>query len=66
MGEAPTHIITIPTAGPQNGVLTVPLSADNNMVKVRDGAGGLQIIDSDPHRYGEKSSPRTLAHLWHW
>jgi YVTN family beta-propeller protein len=48
VGEAPTHIITIPTAGPQNGVLTVPLSADNNMVKVRDGASGLQIIDSDP------------------
>ena len=48
VGQAPTHIITIPTAGPQNGVLTVPLSADNNMVKVRDGAGGLQIIDSEP------------------
>jgi YVTN family beta-propeller protein len=48
VGQAPTHIITIPTAGPQNGVLTVPLSADNNMVKVRDGAGGLQIVDSDP------------------
>jgi YVTN family beta-propeller protein len=48
VGQAPTHIITIPTAGPQNGVLTVPLSADNNMVKVRDGAAGLQIVDSDP------------------
>jgi YVTN family beta-propeller protein len=48
VGEAPTHIITIPTAGSQNGVLTVPLSADNNMVKVRDGAAGLQIVDSDP------------------
>jgi DNA-binding beta-propeller fold protein YncE len=48
VGEAPTHIITIPTIGPQNGVLTVPLSADNNMVKVRDGASGLQIVDSDP------------------
>jgi YVTN family beta-propeller protein len=48
VGQAPTHIITIPTAGPQNGVLTVPLSADNNMVKIRDGASGLQIIDSDP------------------
>jgi YVTN family beta-propeller protein len=47
VGEAPTHIITVPT-GPQKGVLTVPLSADNNMVKVRDDAGGLQIIDSDP------------------
>ena len=48
VGEAPTHIITIPTAGPQKGVLTVPLSADNNMVKVQDGPGGLQIIDSEP------------------
>jgi YVTN family beta-propeller protein len=48
VGQAPTHIITIPTAGPQNGVLTVPLSADNNMVKVRDSAAGLQIVDSDP------------------
>ena len=48
VGQAPTHIITIPTAGPQNGVLTVPLSADNNMVKVRDSADGLQIVDSDP------------------
>ena len=47
VGEAPTHIVTVPT-GPQKGVLTVPLSADNNMVKVRDEAGGLQIIDSDP------------------
>jgi YVTN family beta-propeller protein len=26
----------------------VPLSAENNMVKVRDGAAGLQIVDSDP------------------
>jgi hypothetical protein len=47
VGEAPTHIITIPT-GREKGVLTVPLSADNNMVKVQDGAGSLQIIDSDP------------------
>ena len=47
VGEAPTHIITVPS-GPQKGVLTVPLSADNNMVKVRDDAGGLQIVDSDP------------------
>ncbi|HEX5491863.1 MAG TPA: hypothetical protein VFX07_11435 [Candidatus Udaeobacter sp.] len=48
VGEAPTHIITIPTPGQQNGVLTVPLSADKNMVKVRDSASGMQIIDSDP------------------
>jgi YVTN family beta-propeller protein len=48
VGEAPTHIITIPTAGPQRGVLTVPLSADNNMVKVQDSPSGLRIIDSEP------------------
>jgi hypothetical protein len=48
VGEAPTHVITIPTAGSQNGVLTVPLSADNNIVKVRDSVSGLKIVDSDP------------------
>ena len=47
VGEAPTHVVTIPS-GPQKGVLTVPLSADNNMVKIRDDASGLQIVDSDP------------------
>jgi YVTN family beta-propeller protein len=48
VGEAPTHIITIPTPGSQQGVLTVPLSADKDMVKVQDGPGGLQVIDSRP------------------
>jgi DNA-binding beta-propeller fold protein YncE len=47
VGEAPTHIITIPTPGAETGVLTIPLSADNDMVKVRDSASGLQIIDSE-------------------
>jgi DNA-binding beta-propeller fold protein YncE/plastocyanin len=47
VGEAPTHIVTIPT-GRDQGVLTVPLSAENNMVKVEDRDGRLQIIDSDP------------------
>jgi DNA-binding beta-propeller fold protein YncE/plastocyanin len=47
VGEAPTHIVTIPT-GRDQGVLTVPLSAENNMVKVEDSDGRLQIIDSDP------------------
>jgi len=47
VGEAPTHIVTIPTPGQNMGVLTVPLSADNNMLKVRDD-GRLQIIDSEP------------------
>ena len=46
VGEAPTHIITIPTEGPQKGILTIPLSADNDLVKVQDGPGGLQIVDS--------------------
>jgi len=49
VGEAPTHIITIPTVGSgQLGVLTVPISADNDMVKVRDEPGGLDVIDSEP------------------
>jgi hypothetical protein len=47
VGEAPTHIITIPTVGSsQFGWLTVPISADNDMVKVRD-TGGLDVVDSD-------------------
>src|ERR1044071_1314718 len=33
VGEAPTHIITIPT-GPEAGTLTVPLSADDKMLKI--------------------------------
>ncbi|HWP31665.1 MAG TPA: hypothetical protein VNK96_08095 [Fimbriimonadales bacterium] len=49
VGEAPTHIITIPTPGSQQmGILTIPLSAENNMVKVEDSANGLNIIDSVP------------------
>ncbi|HZW09855.1 MAG TPA: GC-type dockerin domain-anchored protein [Phycisphaerales bacterium] len=48
VGEAPTHIITIPTPGsPRRGMLTIPLSADNDLVFVRDGADGLNIEDSD-------------------
>jgi len=53
VGEAPTHIITIPTPGAETGVLTIPLSADNDMVKVRDNASGLQIIDSEPTGQGK-------------
>ncbi len=46
VGEAPTHIITIPTPGSdQQGVLTIPLSADSDLVKVRDEPQGLDIID---------------------
>jgi DNA-binding beta-propeller fold protein YncE/plastocyanin len=53
VGEAPTHIITIPTPGAETGVLTIPISADNDMVKVRDSASGLQIIDSEPTGQGK-------------
>ena len=45
VGEAPTHIITIPT-GAEAGVLTVPLSADDKILKVRDNAAGFNIIDN--------------------
>jgi len=48
VGEAPTHIVTIPTPGRDMGVLTVPLSAENNMLKILDSGGRLQIIDSRP------------------
>lgn len=49
VGEAPTHVITIPIEGsPQLGWLTVPLSADKDMVKVADGEDGLDIMDADP------------------
>jgi DNA-binding beta-propeller fold protein YncE len=52
VGEAPTHIITIPTPGAETGMLTIPLSADNDMVKVRDSASGLEIIGSEPTGQG--------------
>jgi DNA-binding beta-propeller fold protein YncE len=48
VGEAPTHIVTIPTPGSDMGVLTVPLSAESNMLKVQDSDGRLQVIDSGP------------------
>ena len=48
VGEAPTHIITIPVEGSELGWLTVPLSADKDMVKVEDGPGGLSVEDSSP------------------
>jgi plastocyanin len=56
VGEAPTHIITIPTPGPEAGVLTIPISADNDMVKVKDTPAGLQIIDSEPTGQGKTHS----------
>lgn len=49
VGEAPTHIITIPLQGStQKGDLTIPISADNDMVKVEDGPDGLKVVDSEP------------------
>lgn len=53
VGEAPTHIITIPIPGAQLGFLTIPLSADDDLVKVQDTAGGLQVVDSDPTGSGK-------------
>lgn len=53
VGEAPTHIVTIPTPGSEMGVLTVPLSADNDMVKIEDTTSGLKIIDSEPTGEGK-------------
>jgi hypothetical protein len=46
VGEAPTHIITIPTPGPQFGHLTIPISADNDLVKVADEDGELHVVAS--------------------
>src|SRR6266850_151653 len=34
-------------------VLTIPISADNDMVKVKDTPAGLQIIDSEPTGQGK-------------
>jgi YVTN family beta-propeller protein len=49
VGEAPTHIVSYPNhCSPQHGILTVPLSAENNMVKVEDQGHRLHIEDSDP------------------
>jgi YVTN family beta-propeller protein len=53
VGEAPTHIITIPTVGPEMGVLTVPLSADDKLLKVQDSPSGLAIIDNKPTGEGK-------------
>lgn len=54
VGEAPTHIVTIPVPGSaQLGWLTVPLSADRDLVKVEDQPGGLQVMDHEPTGDGE-------------
>ncbi len=49
IGEAPTHIVTIPDqTSTQFGVLTTPLSAGNNLVKMRDTANGLVVASKSP------------------
>lgn len=53
VGEAPTHIVTVPTPGDQFGVLTIPLSADNDLVKVEDGPEGLKIVGKSPTGAGK-------------
>ncbi len=56
VGEAPTHIMTIPTPGsPRFGALTIPLSAGKTMAIVEDGPGGFQKIDEDPTGSGENN-----------
>jgi len=55
VGEAPTHVITIPTPGPRFGALTVPLSAEKTMAIVEDTPGGLAKIDERPTGTGENN-----------
>lgn len=46
VGDAPTHVVTNPNeASDQFGMLTVPLSADDIMVKIRDQGDELKIVD---------------------
>jgi hypothetical protein len=54
VGEAPTHIITIPTPGsPELGALTIPLSAEKSMARVHDSPAGLSKVDEEPTGQGE-------------
>ena len=56
VGEAPTHIITIPTPGSsQLGTLTIPLSAEKGMAKVEDNPDGLDKVDERPTGSGENN-----------
>lgn len=49
VGEAPTHVVTIPVPNSSDyGLLTIPLSAENDFVKVQDGSDGLKITDKKP------------------
>ena len=48
VGEAPTHIITNPNpASPEFGVLHIPLSAENEIVRLEDRPNGLKKIDEN-------------------
>jgi hypothetical protein len=56
VGEAPTHVITVPTVdSPRLGMLTIPLSAEKNMAWVADTPDGLVKIDEDPTGTGENN-----------
>lgn len=56
VGEAPTHIITIPTPGSSRfGDLTIPLSAEKNMAIVEDAPDGMNKIDEEPTGSGENN-----------
>ncbi|MCV0401654.1 MAG: hypothetical protein K5777_06730 [Nitrosopumilus sp.] len=45
VGKAPTHIVTIPN-GPEQGILTLPLSAEDEILKIEDENGErLKTID---------------------
>ena len=53
VGEAPTHLVSNPNqVSSQFGCLTLPLSADNDLLKIRDTSGGLQIVDKHPTGVG--------------
>ena len=46
VGHAPTHIITNPDPNsPYYGELNIPLSAEKEMVKVRDDINGFRVVD---------------------
>jgi hypothetical protein len=49
VGEAPTHIVTNPNEdSPQFGLLTNPLSAENDLVTLKDAGDELDIVDESP------------------
>lgn len=53
IGQAPTHIITDPNpASPEYGVLHVPLSAEDSIVRIEDRPDGLHEIGEHPSGEG--------------